>query len=89
MHEGQDLQTIALWVGGIMLSALGFLFRREVARNDEYGDRIDELEKTVPGLVKHGDLARTESTIINAIQDLKTEVRSERERINRLTEHRP
>lgn len=87
MHD--DLQSIAVWAGGLMLSALGWFLNREIKRNDDYGDRIDELEKTVPGLVKHGDLARTEATIIDAIKDLKTEVRGERERINRLTEHRP
>ena len=71
-----------------MLSALGWFLSREIKRNDEYGERIDDLEKTIPGLVKHADLAHTETTIIEAIKDLKSEVRGERERINRLTEHR-
>jgi hypothetical protein len=88
MHD-QDLTTIAAWMGGIVLSAFGWLINREIKRNDEYGQRIDDLEKTIPGLVKHEDLNRTESTIINAIADLKGEVRAERDRVNRLTEHRP
>jgi hypothetical protein len=87
MHDS-DLTTIAAWAGGIVLSAFGWLINREIKRNDEYGQRIDDLEKTIPGLVKHEDLNRAESTIINAIADLKTEVRGERDRINRLTEHR-
>jgi hypothetical protein len=88
MHDS-DLATIASWAGGIVLSAFGWLINREIKRNDEYGQRIDDLEKTIPGLVKHEDLNRAETTIINAIADLKTEVRGERDRINRLTEHRP
>lgn len=88
MHD-TDLSTILAWVGGVMLSAFGWLINREIKRNDEYGERIDKLEGTIPGLVKHGDLERTEATIIDAIKDLKTEVRGERDRINRLTEHRP
>jgi hypothetical protein len=87
MHDS-DLATIASWAGGIVLSAFGWLINREIKRNDEYGQRIDDLEKTIPGLVKHEDLNRAETTIINAIADLKTEVRGERDRINRLTEHR-
>lgn len=85
----QDPSNIATVVGGLMLSALGWFLNREIKRNDEYGDRIDQLEKTIPGLVGRADLDRAESTIIDAIKDLKTEVRGERERINRLTEHRP
>lgn len=72
-----------------MLSALGWFLNREIKRNDQYGERLDDLERTVPNLVKHADLDKTETTIINAITDLKTELRGERERINRLTEHRP
>jgi hypothetical protein len=87
MHDS-DLATIASWAGGIVLSAFGWLINREIKRNDEYGQRIDDLEKTIPGLVKHTDLDRTETTIINAINDLKGEVRAERDRVNRLTEHR-
>ena len=88
MHS-TDISSAVLAVGGLMLSALGWFLNREIKRNDEYGDRIDQLEKTIPGLVKHEDLNRAESTIIEAIKDLKTEVRGERDRINRLTEHRP
>lgn len=88
MHS-TDISSAVLAVGGLMLSALGWFLNREIKRNDEYGDRIDQLEKTIPGLVKHDDLNRAESTIIDAIKDLKTEVRGERDRINRLTEHRP
>jgi hypothetical protein len=88
MHEA-DIKTIALFLGGLMLSAIGWFLNREIKRNDEYGERIDQLEKTIPGLVKHSDLSHTETTIIEAIKDLKSEVRGERERINRLTEHRP
>jgi hypothetical protein len=87
MHDS-DLTTIAAWMGGIVLSAFGWLINREIKRNDEYGKRIGKLEETIPGLVKHEDLNRTETTIINAINDLKGEVRGERDRINRLTEHR-
>ena len=83
-----DISHIVLTGGGVMLSALGWLLNREIKRNDEYGARIDDIEKTIPGLVKHTDLERTETTIINAINDLKGEVRGERDRINRLTEHR-
>ena len=72
-----------------MLSALGWFLNREIKRNDQYGERLDDLERTVPNLVKHADLDKTETTIINATTDLKTELRGERERINRLTEHRP
>ena len=88
MHS-TDISSAVLAVGGLMLSALGWFLNREIKRNDEYGDRIDQLEKTIPGLVGRADLDRAESTIIDAIKDLKTEVRGERERINRLTEHRP
>ena len=87
MHD-QDFSTVIAWVGGVVLSALGWLINREIKRNDEYGERIDSLEKTIPGLVKHEDLNRAETAIINAINDLKGEVRGERDRINRLTEHR-
>lgn len=88
MHNS-DLSSVFLAVGGLMLSAIGWFLNREIKRNDEYGARIDTLEKTIPGLVKHSDLRDTETTIIDAIKDLKSEVRGERERINRLTEHRP
>lgn len=88
MHD-TDLSTILAWLGGVILSAFGWLINREMKRNDGYGTRIEKLENTIPGLVKHDDLTRTEETIIDAIKDLKTEVRGERERINRLTEHRP
>lgn len=88
MHDS-DFSTVRAWVCGVVLSALGWLINREIKRNDEYGERIDQLERMIPGLVKHDDLTRTETTIIDAIKDLKTEVRGERERINRLTEHRP
>jgi len=87
MHDS-DFSTVIAWVGGVVLSALGWLINREIRRNDEYGARIDDIEKTIPGLVKHTDLERTETTIINAINDLKGEIRGERDRINRLTEHR-
>lgn len=87
MHDS-DFSTVVAWVGGVVLSTLGWLISREIKRNDEYGQRIDKLEETIPGLVKHADLERTETTIIEAIKDLKTEVRGERDRINRLTEHR-
>jgi hypothetical protein len=88
MHE-LDVEKLLQWMAAIVLSSLGWLVRREIKRNDEYGQRIDSLEKTIPGLVKHSDLSHTETTIIEAIKDLKSEVRGERERINRLTEHRP
>lgn len=87
--QDTDLSTVVMAAGGLMLSAIGWFLNREIKRNDEYGDRIDQLEKTIPGLVGRADLDRAESTIIDAIKDLKTEVRGERERINRLTEHRP
>ena len=87
MHDS-DFSTVVAWVGGVVLSTLGWLISREIKRNDEYGQRIDKLEETIPGLVKHADLERTETTIISAINDLKGEVRGERDRINRLTEHR-
>jgi hypothetical protein len=87
--QDTDLSAVVMAAGGLMLSAIGWFLNREIKRNDEYGERIDQLEKTIPGLVKHDDLNRAESTIIEAIKDLKTEVRGERDRINRLTEHRP
>lgn len=87
MHD-LDVTTAALWIGGCLMAALGFLVKREIKRNDEYGERIDDLEKTMPGFVRKDDLARTETTIIDAIKDLRSEVRSERDRINRITEHR-
>ena len=69
MHS-TDISSAVLAVGGLMLSALGWFLNREIKRNDEYGERIDQLEKTIPGLVKHDDLNRAESSFIEAIKDL-------------------
>ena len=44
MHDS-DFSTVVAWVGGVVLSTLGWLISREIKRNDEYGQRIDKLEQ--------------------------------------------
>ena len=79
-----DDPTLPFAVGGVVLSVFGWLLNREVRRNDSYGDRIAELEHTIPNCVQKTDLDRTESRIIAAIGETKASINSAHDRIDRL-----
>lgn len=76
----------------IVLGAMRWLLGREADRIDnqfgEQDERIRELEKTIPALVKTTDLDRTESRILAAIGDAKHQISEAHGRIDRLQERR-